>query len=360
MKLDLKINNHHTRNAAIARTYVEAMQLKGWFMAKAQQIAILVSALMMSTGILLQYTGVKLVPSWDTLLRLVAAGPVAVIVIVFAILVEGMTIITSNGVVEARNSTEKKIRALEEAKKKHPKGMTEEEFEKRKTAIERETWLPQALLLLFCGFSFLGGELFWHSLLEGTNDIFIQIIGYVLGGCVCLSLIYLETHAELVNDGIERSISSSHLIYRAMDMDARGQILEELSEERSKKLHTREFRMVIEETAIQSLFAPLAETLQNMGDDSMDAAKLRGFVDGIIQEKQAVNALVSGMQRAEKNTDEIPVVDAGKLRKQYKTEQARKCKEHIQKYGRSVVGNDIEKHAEMVGVSENTLRKYLG
>lgn len=348
----------HTRNAAIARSHVQAQQLKGWFMAKAQQIAIIVSALMMSIGILLQYTGVRLVPTWDTLWRLLAAGPVALIVVIFAILVEGMTIITSNGVMEARKTIDKKLKLLDTAKEKHPKGFTEEQYKKDRAKVERMIVLPATLLIVFCGFSFLGGELFWHSLLAFSSDIFIKIVGYILGGCVCVSLIYLETHQELVDSGIDRSISSSHLIYRAMDMDAKGQVLDELSKKRSEKIKTQEFTTIIEEAAIQSLFAPLAETLQNMGD-SVNAMQLREFVDGIVQEKQAANALAKGLDLAEKNTDEIPMIAGGKIRKQYKTEQSRKCKEHITKYGHSVVSGDVDKHAEMIGVAANTLRKYL-
>lgn len=348
-----------TKNAQIARTHVGAQQLKGWFMAKAQQIAIIVSALMMSVGILLQYTGIKLVPSWDVLFRLLAAGPVAVIVVVFAILVEGMTIITSNGVVEARKKVDREVKLLEHAKAKHPQAFTQKEYEKKKFWIEAQMGLPCSLLLLFCGFSFLGGELFWNALLADNHDLFIKVIGYVLGGVVCISLIYLELHQELVELGVDRSISSSALIYRAMDMDAKGQILDELSKERQDKIKTKEFKTIITEAATQSLFAPLAETLRNMGD-SVSAQQLRDQVDGIVSERAAANELVKGLEEADKDTGSIPRIGPGGVRKKYNTEQARKCKDHIAKYGHSVVSGDIEKHAEQIGVAPNTLKRYLG
>lgn len=357
MKLSLN-SGHFTRNAAIARTHVQAQQTKGWFMAKAQQIAIVVSALMMSVGILLQYTGIRLVPSWDTLWRLLTATPVGIIVVIFAILVEGMTIVTSNGLVEARKKVDRETKLLDTAKAKHPNAYTEEEYKKKRTRIQAQLWLPGTLLLLFCSFSFLGGELFWHALLSETNDLFIKIIGYVLGGVVCISLIYLELHQELVELGVDRSIGSSALIYRAMDMDARGQILDELSKERQNKISTPEFRTIITEAATQSLFAPLAETLRNMGD-SVSAQQLREQVTGIISEREAANLLAKGLENADRNTEDIPQIGPGGLRKKYNTEQARKCRDHIKKYGHSVVNGEPEKHAEMIGVSPTTLRRYL-
>ncbi len=347
---------HFRNNAAIARTHVQAQQLKGWFMAKAQQLAIIVSALMMSIGILLQYTGIKLLPTWDTFFHLLAAGPIAVIVVVFAILVEGMTIITSSGLKEARKKVDREIFAHEKANAKHPGAWTKEEFEKKKKRIYAQMILPGGLLFIFCGFSFLGGELFWHALTR-DSDLFIQVIGYILGGVVCVSLIYLELHHELVELGVERSISSSHLIYRAMDMDAKGQVLDELSRKRQEKLKSAEFTTIITEAAEQSLFAPLAETLQNMGD-TIGAPQLREQVRGVIQEREAANLLAKGMEESDKNTDAIAI--PGKLRKRYNTEQARKCKDHIKRYGHSNVSEDVEKHAEMIGVAPNTLRRYLG
>lgn len=346
---------HFQHNAAIARTHVQAQQLKGWFMAKAQQIAIIVSALMMSIGILLQYTGVKLIPSWDTLWHLVAAGPVAVIVVIFAILVEGMTIITSNGVVEAKKKVDREIKLLDTAKTKHPSAFTEEEYKKKKAWIQAQMALPGTLLFVFCSFSFLGGELFWHALTR-DSDLFIQIIGYILGGVVCISLIYLELHQELVELGVDRSISSSALIYRALDMDAKGQVLDALSKERQAKIKTPEFMTIITEAAEQSLFAPLAETLQNMGD-TVGTSQLRDQVRGVIQEREAANMLAKGLQDADKHTDAIPQLSS--VRKKYNTEQARKCKDYIKQYGHSVVSGNPEKHAERIGVSATTLRRYL-
>lgn len=346
------------RNAAIARTYVRTQQTKGWFMAQAQQIAVWCSAAMMSIGLLLQYTGVRLSPDWGVFLKLLAAGPVAFIIVLFAILVEGMTIVTSSGVIEARKDIERKRKLLEKSKAKHPQGYTEEQYKKELSIIEHQIYLPGTLLAIFCSFSFLGGELFWHSLLMYSHDLFVQIIGYVLGGVVCVTLIYLETHPELVELGVDRSISSSHLIYRAMDMDAKGQVLDDLSKERSAKLKSAECKTIISEAAMQSIFAPLAETIQNMGEN-VSAMQLREHVQGIVTEREAAIALAKGLEEADKNTDSIPKIGP-KLRKQYNTEQARKCKDHIKKYGHSVVSRDIEKHAEMVGVAPNTLKRHLG
>lgn len=348
----------HEGNASVARTFVATQQMKGWFIAQAQQIAVWCSAGMMSLGVVLWYTGVKLELSSCVFMKLLAALPVIVLVIVFACFVEGMTITAASGRKEVVDKIDQELRLLERSKAKYPDAYTEDEYNKKKSLIEKQIYYPTILLLLYSSFSFLGGELFWNKLLEGADNDFIKFIGYVMGAAICAGLIYLETHPELVERGVDRSISSSHLIYRAMDMDAKGQVLGELSKKRKEKLKSAEFIKIIEETAKTSLFAPLSESLNAMGS-TVTEDQLMKQVRGQIAQRSSANRLAKGLEDVdnERNTEDLPRI--GGHRKNYNTEQQKRCKEIILKYGHGIISQDLDKFAKEAKVARATLVKAL-
>jgi hypothetical protein len=336
-------------NAIVARSYVGAQQLKGWFMARAQSIAVLLSGLMMFTGVILMYSGIHLTWSWATLQALLATWPVAIVAAPIAIVVEGMTIIASNGLKEANHKIEQELNLLNRTKKAY----TQEEAAARERKIKGQRLLPLILLVVFMLFSLAGAEIFWHTLTENSN-LFFQVVGVIIGAVVSVSLTYIEINMELIERGIDRTIASSALIYRAMEMDVKGEILAMLSGEHHEQMQTPEFRDVIARVAKQNLFGPLSETLSNMGT-SVEAEQLKRIVEGKIAEREAADALLaSGGQPA----PDIPQIGPGG-RKAYRTEAARKVDDIVKKYGKAEVEGKIMEYAKEAGVSPNTLRKYL-
>lgn len=338
-----------TGNANVARAHVGAQQLKGWFMARAQSIAVFLSGLMMFVGVVLMYSGVHLTFSKETAFALLATWPVAIVAAPIAILVEGMTIISSNGLKEANRKIEQEMGLLNKTKRAY----TEEEAEERTRKIRRQRYLPVILLVVFMLFSLSGAEIFWHTLTEGTNPFF-QVIGFIIGGVVSVSLTYIEINMELIERGIDRTIASSSMIYRAMEMDVKGEILTMLSLEHHNQMNTPEFRDVVSRVAKQNLYGPLAETLSHLGT-SVEAEQLKRIVEGKLAERDAADMLLANGGEA---PDDIPQIGPG-ARKAYKTEAGRKCDEIVKKYGKAEVTGKLDEYAREAGVSPTTLRKYI-
>lgn len=340
-----------TGNANVARAHVGAQQMKGWFMARAQSIAVFLSGLMMFTGVILMYSGIHLAWTQATLLALLATWPVAIVAAPIAIVVEGMTIISSNGLKEANRKMVQEMSLLQKTKKVY----TKEELEERTRSIGRQRLLPITLLVIFMLFSLAGAEIFWHTLTENSN-LFFQVIGFIIGAVVSVSLTYIEINMELVERGIDRTIASSAMIYRALEMDVKGEILTMLSVGHHEQMNTPEFRDVISRVAKQNLYGPLAETLSHMGT-SVEAEQLRRIVEGKIAERDAADMLLAAGEENAASAD-IPHIGPG-TRKAYNTEAKRKCEEVVKKYGKSEVVSKLGDYAKEAGVSPTTLRKYL-
>jgi uncharacterized membrane protein YecN with MAPEG domain len=345
-------SNAATRNAEVARTYVEAQQLKGWFMARAQSIAVFLSGAMMFTGVILMYSGVRLEWNQQTLLALLATWPVAIVAAPIAILVEGMTIISSNGLKEAIRKIEQELNLLNRTRKAY----TEAEFKQRERKIKAQRNLPSTLLVIFMLFSLAGAEIFWHTLTENSG-IFFQVIGFVIGAVTSVSLTYIEINGELIERGIDRTIASTAMIYRAMEQDMKGGILAMLSGELAAQMQTPEVVDVISRIAKELLYGPLAEVSTNMGR-SVEAEQLQRIAEGKIAEREAADALLAGGQ----DTAALPsgnVTSIAGGRKAYRTEAGRKCDAIVKKYGRTEVEGKLAEYAKEAGVSPTTLRKYL-
>lgn len=336
-------------NASVARSYVSAQLQKGWFMANAQRVVVIMSGLMLFMGVLLLYTNVKLEWSQQTAEAFIAAIPVAIVAAPLAIVIEGMNIVASRNLGEVKNKVQQEIHVIRAKKKAY----TEDELKERINRARNAYWQPAMMVAVFSFFSVAGAEIFWHKLTENGSLLF-QIIGYIIGFVTSVALIYLEMNLDLVERGINRSISSSAMIYRAMEMDAKGQILNRFSIETEKQLKTPEMLDAISKAAKQNLFGPLAEVLANMGT-KVEAEQLKRIVEGKIAEREAADmAITSG----ESDTDSIPKIEGGK-RKNYNTGAKRKCEDIIKMYGRGTVERSVDEYAREAGVSETTLRKYL-
>lgn len=338
------------QNANVARSYVSSQLLKGWFMAKAQIIVVFMSCMMLFMGVVLLYANVKLganVQSWE---ELAAALPIAIVAAPLAIVIEGMNIVASRNLGDTKRKVEQEIGLLHKTKKAY----TKEELEEREKKIRDQYLVPAIMVLVFSGFSVVGAEIFWHKLTENSSTFF-QVIGYIIGFTTSAALIYLEIEQDKVERGIDRSISASAMIYRAMEMDTKGQILNQFSIETEKQLKSPEMTDAIAKGAKQNIFGPMAEIMGNMGS-SIEAEQLRRIVDGKIAERDAADELLAS--GGERDTDSIPQIGPG-ARKEYKTEQGRKVGELIKKYGRKNVEDNIEEYAQEGGMSSTTLRRHL-
>lgn len=340
---------HFQKNANVARSFVSSQLLKGWFLAKAQIIVVCMSAAMLFMGVILLYSGVHLTWSMQTLAALVASLPVAIVAAPLAIVIEGMNIAAARNLADTRKKVDQEKGLLHKMKKAY----TKEEIEEREKKIRDQYLLPLAMIAIFSGFSVVGAEIFWHKLTE-NGSTFFQVIGYIIGFATSAALIYLEIEQDKIERAIDRSISSSAMVYRAMEMDTKGQILHQFSIETEKQLRSPEMIDAISRGAKQNIFGPMAEIMGNMGS-SIEAEQLRRIVDGKIAERDAADEyLASG----EKHTDSIPKIGPTS-RKEYKTEQGRKVGELIKKYGRKNVEDNIEEYAQEEGMSATTLRRHL-
>lgn len=340
------MSNRFQSNARVAHSHVRAQQVKGWFMANAQIIAVVLSGMFLWMGVILMYSGVHLDWTAATGYKLLAALPVAIVAAPLAVLIEGMTIVSSNGLREANAKIEQETNVVNRV----TKGFTAEEKAAKLKKIKKQRQIPAAILIGFALFSLAGAEIFWHTITEGAGPFF-AVIGYIIGAVVSVSLTYLEINHDLVERGIDRSISSSAMIYRAMEMDAKGQILDQLSAERTRQLQSPEFVATLQEAAHNSLFGVLSESVSHMGA-STSAEQLRRIVEDKAEERGAAEAFIASGGR-----DTEPLAIAG--RKEYKTEAARKVKDLTQKYSRSMILDDPDRFAQEAGVSVTTLKKYV-
>src|SRR5487761_131843 len=309
------MSNKFQTNAKVAHSHVRAQQIKGWFMANAQIIAVILSGMFLWMGVILMYSGVHLEWTAATGYKLLAALPVAIVAAPLAILIEGMTIVASNGFREANHKIEQETNVLNRI----TKGFTAEEKAIKLKKIKKQRHIPAAILIGFALFSLAGAEIFWHTITQDAG-VFFAVIGYIIGAVVSVSLTYLEIHHDLVERGIDRSISSSSMIYRAMEMDAKGQILDQLSTERTRQLQSPEFIATLQEAAHNSLFGVLSESVSHMGA-STSAEQLRRIVESKGEERAAAEAFIAT------GGDTEPLAQIGGARREYKTEAARRVKD---------------------------------
>lgn len=340
--------NRFQKNAAVAHSHVRAQQIKGWFMANAQVIAVILSGMMLWMGVILMYSGVHL--RWDaaTGYALLAALPVALIAAPLAILIEGMTIVAANGWRENRRKIEQEIGVVNKVKK----GFTAEEKAIKLKQIKKQGKVPAAILLGFSFFSLAGAEIFWHTITLDAAPFF-QVIGYIVGAVVSVSLTYLEVNHDLVERGVDRSISSSAMIYRAMEMDAKGQILDQFGQERSRELMSPEFVQTLQHAAHSSLFGVLSESISHMGA-SISAEQLRRIVESKAEERAAAENFIANGG----DVILLPEVSSDG-RKTYKTAAQMRVKDLQKKYSKGMILDDLERFAEEAQVSVNTLKKYV-
>ena len=269
----LSSGKQFSANARVANALVRAYRIKAWLMANAQIIAVCLSGMMMYLGVLLMYTGVKLEWNTSTVTALLAAWPLAVTTAPIAVIIESMTITVANGYQEVKRKVEQELQKLAAVKGE----FTEEEYRAKAAMIKRQVWTPRGLLVLFSLFSISGSELFWHTI-TASASVFFQGIGIFIASVVSVSLIYLETHQDMIERSIKRAITSSTLQGEAMDMDAKTQIITTIHEERSAQLTSAEHRAVIREAALRSVHALSAETVQTLGV-SITASQLQRMVE---------------------------------------------------------------------------------
>ena len=346
------MSNHFDLNRRVASAHVRAEQLKGWFIANAKLLLVLLSGSMLFFGVLLAATNIKLVWSWSTLQAIGASFPIAIIAGGVAIVIEGGTLFSAAMWKERRVKVKQELALLEKVAGKY----SEDKLAKKRHEIEHQGWWVILVMLICILFSTCGAEIFWTLVLQSQGP-FLHVIGYVLGLTCSTLLIIFELNEDLAQRVIERSITSSALIGIALDMSAKSQIHDILFQRRSAKLKSPEFTAMLDRAAQQSLYGVLAESLRMAG-----ATVSQEQLQDLIEDDQEAAAVADAFI-ASGGANETPLITARRGRLHLpmgrRNSEARKAAlSIINKYGATRVLNDIAKYASEAGISEKTLRKH--
>jgi hypothetical protein len=338
-------------NKSIATAHVRSEQLKGWFLAQAKFLFVLLSGTFLFLGVLLSVTNLD-VNHLNPKVLLVSL-PIIIPCGLLAIGIEGGTLFSAVLVKEGARHRRQKLDRLEKVRK----NLSEEQYKRDKLAIEWMMALPVTMLITCVSFSVAGAELFWSNILAHSSNGFLHFIGYFLGFACSTLLIMFELNEQTVARIIERCIASSALIQIAMDQSAKSDIFNALFKARRAKLRSAAFVNTIGKTAEHGLYTVLVETLE-MGGASVSAEQLKQDVKA---EKEAADSakayLATGneevLQAPSKQTKRLPI---SIQRDNPKRKQVEKL---VKQYGMSRVVKDIDQHVEESGMDQRTFRKHL-
>lgn len=346
------MGNSFDMNQSIALAHVRSEQVKGWFLANAKMLIVLMSGTLLFLGVTLTAGNIELKPEWSTLYAIGAVAPVAAVAFFLAIIIEGGTILSAASIKEGRKNLEQRIALIERSKN----AWTAQERQERIDKENKAMFWPYALMVMCIVFSTCGGEMFWHKLLE-HQGAFFQVIGFLLGLVCSALLLYFEFKVELVERIVENSISSSALINTALDMSAKSEIHDQLFKTRKEKLRSPEFKLVIEQAAEQGLYGVLQQSLI-MSGSSVSQEQLMSLVD----ERRSVRNAADAMLASEGQTDALVLPITGGLKRLNQgrsSDERKKVARLVQQFGPAVIASDIKKYADKSEMSEKTLKRWL-
>lgn len=335
-------------NQSVATAYVGAEQLKGWFLANAKKLLVILSGAQLCCGVVaLSWHGSLTFTLKDVPLVL-SILPMALIGLLLAVCIEGGTIFSSAMRVEVTAKMRQEIALLDKVKTK----LGSEEYELRKAIVERQKHVPTGLMIVCILFSVTGAEIFWQRLFDG-QPWYYHIFGFILGITCSSLLIIFELNGDLVERVIEKCITSSGLIQIALDQSAKSQIHEVLFQERSRKLKTPEFRAIITRAAEQGLLGVVTDAV-NMAGANVTSEQLMRSVEEEREVTQAAEAyLASGGKEEPKQLP--PPKDIGRR----VTANRRKVEVAMKKFGSKRMRADLDKHSAELGMDRRTLERWM-
>jgi hypothetical protein len=330
-------------NKQVAQSYVRAEQLKGWFLANAKLLLILLSGAMMFCGVTLLAWG----DSSLTWAHVLGVAPLAGVAALLAVCIEGGTIFSSAMRIEVKRKISQEIRLLDKVKK----SIGSEEYTKRVALAKKQSRVPTALMFVCVAFSVTGAEIFWQKLFSSAEWYF-HVIGGVLGIVCSALLIIFELNYELVERVVENCIKSSGLIQTALDQSAKSIIFNELFDRRKTKLATPEFAAIMDKAAEQGLLGVVVEAVQ-MSGMTVSATQLKRMVDDEAETRQAAEQfLASGGEQAAIE----PPIDLQKSRKNANRANVERLYKEI---GSKRIMQDMQGCAERLQIDVRTLERHL-
>lgn len=333
-------------NRQVATSFVRAEQMKGWFLANAKLLLILLSGAMMFCGVTLLAWG----NAPFTWAQVIAVAPMAFVAALLSVCIEGGTIFSSAMYHEVKRKIAQETKLLDRVKTV----LGSAEYAKRKHDVEKQIRVPVGLMIICAGFSVTGAEIFWQKLFIDSAWYF-HVIGALLG-VVCSSLlIILELNADLVERIIESCIKSSGLIQIALEQSAKSRIYDTLFAIRQEKLETPEFRTVLEQAAQQGLYGTVSETIELSGT-TVSASQLQQLVTDEIESRQAAETFIAsgGAVVIEESPSQPLRLD--KVRRNPNRDAVAKL---VKEIGHKRILADTQAHAQKLGMDTRTLEKHL-
>jgi hypothetical protein len=339
-------------NRAVAESYVRAQQTKGWFLATAQGLLVVLSGTFLFLGVFMIALGENLGTIMDIAMAIVSG--------VLAITIEGGTILSAAVWDAEKKNIEKQVAVLYQAQNKAKDGKkpyTEEEFQAKVAKVKRGQYKSLLIMLMCVGFSVCGAEIFWQKFLAGQS-VLLHVIGAILG-VVCSSLLlFFEFKKEHVKQAIEDSITSSSLIQLALDQSAKSDIFKALFKARRDKLKSSEFQTVITQASEKSLYGVLGEAIE-MAGLTVSAESLQREVEDQKEVRAAADAMVANSG----DTEPLLLPQQGgnirSLKEGRDTPQRKAVRDAIKQHGRGPMMQDTAKFAEKLGMDERTLTRWL-
>lgn len=340
---------HFDVNKSVALAHVRAEQMKGWFLANAKLLLVLLSGSMMFLGVVSLFWGNQQFTSWWQLVPLI---PVAVVAGLLAICIEGGTIFASAFHKEIDRKVRQEIEVLDRVKTK----IGSDQYAERKAKIENQKHVPLVLMIICMVFSVTGAEIFWQRIFA-SSEWYFHIIGAILG-IVCSALLMIfELNQALVERVIERCISSSSLVHLALQESARSQIHNQLFEQQEAHLASPEFKAIIGKGAEQGLLGVVVESVNTMGM-SVSANQLHTMIKEEAEVREAAETYIA-------TGGKDPALLAPPEKKPVQLDKKRVSKHHkaveelCHKYGVSRVAADVSTYASELGMDPRTFKKHL-
>jgi hypothetical protein len=343
------MGNSFDINKNVAMAHVRAEQLKGWFLANAKMLLIVLSGVQLFLGVsLIAWGSDPVIWNLTILQRIVGILPMALVGGLLAVVIEGATIFSSSMRKEVLRKMQQELSLLDKVKGK----FNSEEVNSRRKKIEQQIYTPNSLMFVCVIFSITGAEIFWQNLFLGS-EWYYHIMGFILG-LVCSSLLIIfETHNELIERIIENSISSSGLVNIALDMSAKSIIHDRLFEERSKKLNTPEFGAILEKGAEQGLIGVVVEAIQ-MSGMTVSTSQLKRMIEDESESRQAAEVFLANGGQSQLSGPKTIALD-----KKRKSGKRKLVDAAVQKFGITRISNDLDKYAEDLDMDSRTLEKHL-
>jgi hypothetical protein len=333
----------------VAMSHVRAEQMKGWFLANAKLILVLLSGMQLFLGVVALSWGDRPAAFDGGLLSVV---PAAIIGGLLAVCIEGGTLFSSAFHLEVARKVRQELEILERVKAK----LGSDAYDERKRKIEAQKKWPFILMIICVSFSVTGAEIFWQHLFA-HSEWYFHIIGAVMGVVCSALLMIFELNTQLVERVIEKSISGSALTHVALQEDARTQIHSAFFDKQTAHLRSPEFQAILSKGAEQNLLGVVLDAVNTAGM-SVSVRQLTGMIEEETEARQAAEAYIESGGDAKLLAS--PSKKAIPIEKKRSSKHRKAVEDLCHKYGVKRVADDMPTYASEIGMDVRTLQRHLG